>query len=231
MTQGVNMSTEAMGASLRRVPRQDRSEQRFELILDTTAALIDEVGYGNITTSLVAKRVGMSGPGIYRYFDGLQAIASALATRNLTRFIERAAVLMSDESLKWEEAMLGSVEVYCDMYRSEPGFRWLRLGDAIDRHLIDESESNRTVIARLMANIFIERYDVNHRDDLLEHVEVMVEIVDSLTGRAFATNPQGDQFFIDECASIITGYLNDYLARTLESSEAARTAAEAGARR
>ena len=64
-------------AAMRRSPRQDRSTQRIELILDTTAALIDEVGYGSLSPTLIAKRVGMSGPGIYRYFDGLQAIASA----------------------------------------------------------------------------------------------------------------------------------------------------------
>jgi AcrR family transcriptional regulator len=213
------MSIDTGGATLRRVPRQDRSEQRFELILDTTAQLIDEVGYGNLTTSLIAKRVGMSGPGIYRYFDGLQAIASALATRNLNRFLERATAITADETLEWEDAMGGALDAYCEMYRTEPGFRWLRLGDAIDRHLIDETETNRTVVARLVSNLFITRYEVGHRDDLLDHAEVMVEIVDGLTARAFMSNPQGDQFFIDECRRVITDYLSEYLAATLEDAE------------
>ena len=213
------MSTEIAGASVRRVPRQDRSEQRFELILDTTAALIDEVGYGNLTTSLIAKRVGMSGPGIYRYFDGLQAIATALATRNLRRLLERAAELTSDTSLEWDQAMHGLVGVYCDMFRSEPGFRWLRLGDAIDRHLIDETETNRTVVARYMADHFVERYDVYPRPDLLQHVEVMVEIADSLVARAFVSNADGDEFYIAETSRLLTRYLGEYLASTLEEAE------------
>jgi AcrR family transcriptional regulator len=223
---GDDQLSDTTGASLRRVPRQDRSEQRFELILDTTAALIDELGYGNLTTSLVAKRVGMSGPGIYRYFDGLEAIATALATRNLQRYIERASVVMADEDMTWEDALSGAVDVYCDMHRTEPGFRWLRLGDAIDRHLIDESESNRTVVARLMSQKFVPRYEVGHRDDLLQHVEIMIEIVDSLTARAFAGNPDGDQFFIDECRRIITQYLAEYLAATLEEAEKQHRLAE-----
>jgi len=65
----------------------------------------------------------------------------------------------------------------------------------------------------------VPRYEVGHRDDLLQHVEVMIEIVDSLTARAFATNPAGDQFFIDECRRIITKYLAEYLADTLEEAE------------
>lgn len=213
------MSTELTGSSLRRVPRQDRSEQRFELILDTTAILIDEVGYGNLTTSLIAKRVGMSGPGIYRYFDGLQAIATALATRNLQRLLDRAAELTADTSLEWEQAMHGLVGVYCDMFRTEPGFRWLRLGDAIDRHLIDDTETNRTLVARRMANHFIERYEVLPRADLLQHVEVMVEIADSLIARAFVSNLDGDEFFVTETSRILTGYLGDYLVSTFADAE------------
>jgi AcrR family transcriptional regulator len=213
------MGTDISGASLRRVPRQDRSEQRFELILNTTAELIDEVGYGNLTTSLIAKRVGMSGPGIYRYFDGLQAIARALATRNLQRLLERAAQLTSDTSLEWTDAMNGLVGVYSEMFRTEPGFRWLRLGDAIDRHLIDESETNRTVVAKVMAKHFVDRYNVSHRDDLLEHVEVMVEIADSLIARAFVSNLDGDEFFISEASRLLTSYLGEYLASTVDEAE------------
>jgi AcrR family transcriptional regulator len=213
------MGTDITGASLRRVPRQDRSEQRFELILDTTAALIDEVGYGSLSTSMIAKRVGMSGPGIYRYFDGLQAIARALATRNLQRLLERAAELTSDTSREWPDAITGLTHVYSDMFRTEPGFRWLRLGDAIDRNLIDESETNRTVVARVMTDHFVSRYEVSPRDDLLQHVEVMVEIADSLIARAFVANPDGDDFFIGETSRLLTEYLGEYLARTVEEAE------------
>jgi len=213
------MSTEITGASVRRVPRQDRSEQRFELILDTTAALIDEVGYANLTTSLIAKRIGMSGPGIYRYFDGLQAIATALATRNLRRLLDRAAELTADTDLEWDEAMNALVGVYAEMFRTEPGFRWLRLGDAIDRHLIDETETNRTVVARYMTEHFVRRYDVLPRPDLLQHVEVMVEIADSLVARAFVSTAEGDDFFIAETSRLLTRYLGEYLASTLDEAK------------
>jgi AcrR family transcriptional regulator len=217
--QGEHMSAGNTVAHVRRVPRQDRSELRFELILDTTAALINEVGYGSITPSLIAKRVGMSGPGIYRYFDGMQSIARALAKRNLARLVQNAAVLVQDESLEWQDAMAGAVELYASLFRTEPGFRWLRLGDAVDRNLIDEAESNRTIVARLTAEMFVKRYEVSHRDDLLQHVEVMVEIADSLISRAFLVDPDGDPFFIAECARVITEYLAEYLERTLPEAE------------
>ncbi|MDQ1606511.1 MAG: hypothetical protein QOJ18_878, partial [Microbacteriaceae bacterium] len=91
-------------SSARHSPRQDRSTQRVELILDTTAALIDEVGYGSITPTLIARRATMSGPAIYRYFDDLDAIVVALATRNLERYLERSQLLL-EAAADWQEAI------------------------------------------------------------------------------------------------------------------------------
>lgn len=202
---------------LRRLPRQDRSTQRFELILNTTAALIDEVGFNTVTTSMVAKRAEMSGPGIYRYFDDLQAIARALAARNLALFVERTTALLAGEGVdNWQDALDRAVDVYCDLCRNEPGFRWLRLGDAIDHNLIDEAESNRVILSRQIAELFIERYEVDRRrPNLLEHVQVMVEIFDSIVARAFEKDSNGDEFFIAEGRRVIIGYLDEVLSRPI----------------
>jgi AcrR family transcriptional regulator len=201
--------------ALRRSPRQDRSTQRIELILDTTAALIDEVGYSSLSPTLIAKRVGMSGPGIYRYFDGMPAIAAALATRNLTRLMQASQEALESRDAEWQELLGRVIGAYCTLFRTEPGFRWLRLGDAIDRNLIDNADSNRTVLAHQVGELFVERFEVSrNRPDLFKHVEVVVEIVDTLTAKAFETDPKGDQFFIDECTRLATEYLEQFLERT-----------------
>jgi AcrR family transcriptional regulator len=200
---------------MRRKPRQGRSEQRLELILDSLAALIDEVGYNNLSIALIAKRADMSGPGIYRYFDDLNAIARELATRNLARYIEDTEAMLATGKEEWQDALEGAVEVYAQLFRTEPGFRWLRLGDSIDPHLMNEEETNRSIISRHTAQLFITKYDVYHRDDLVEHVEAMVEIIDALCARAFAHNPAGDAFFIAEAKRVVVWYLAEYLERSL----------------
>lgn len=195
-------------------PRQDRSTQRVKLILDTTASLIDELGYGSITPALIARRAGMSGPAIYRYFDDLDAIATALAARNLERYLERSREML-DGAEQWEDAIAGSVQAYSDLYRNEPGFRWLRLGEPITHSLHSTSESNKTLLARSVTELFIERYEVEPRTELLGHVEVMVEIGDSLIAKAFESNPDGDPFFLRECTALMVSYLGEYLARPI----------------
>ncbi|MCU1582498.1 MAG: transcriptional regulator, TetR family protein [Microbacteriaceae bacterium] len=201
-------------SSARHSPRQDRSTQRVELILDTTAALIDEVGYGSITPTLIARRATMSGPAIYRYFDDLDAIVVALAKRNLERYLERSQLLL-EAAADWQEAIAGSVAAYSEFYRDEPGFRWLRLGDPIAGNLLSASEGNKTLLARQVCELFVTRYEVDSRPDLLEHVEVMVEIADALIARAFESDPDGDRFFLDECTRVMVSYLGEYLAQPI----------------
>ena len=155
----------------------------------------------------------MSGPGLYRYFDDLNGIAKALAMRNLTRFLEKANEELAKPDLEWQDALTNMVTLYSGLYRTEPGFRWLRLGDSVSRTLIDGTESNKSVLAKNMSDVFVQRFEVDYRADLQEHIEVMVEIVDGLLAKAFETNPDGNPFFISETARVINGYLEEYLAR------------------
>lgn len=204
----------SQAAPIRRSPVQDRSTQRVELILDTAARLIDEVGYGNVTLALIAREADMSGPAIYRYFTDLDAIAAAIAARNLERYLERSRELLVGAD-RWEDAIAGSVQAYSDMYRTEPGFRSLRLGDSTSPKPHGVSESNKTLLARSVTELFIERYEVEPRTELLRHVEVMVEIGDSLIAKAFEASPDGDPFFLRECTTLMVSYLGEYLARPI----------------
>jgi AcrR family transcriptional regulator len=203
---------------IRRQPSQDRSTQRFELILNTMAELIDEVGYSSITISLIAKRGEMSGPAVYRYFDDVQSISRALATRNLNRFVEKASAVIADGNLEWPDTMLSALDSLCEMHRTEPGFRWLRLGDGIDRNLIDSTETNRKIVSKLLADLFIQRYGDWNRPNLLKHIETVVEIAETLVAKAFETDPDGDTFFIDEARRVVVVYLDEYVARPYDKA-------------
>ena len=44
----------------------------------------------------------------------------------------------------------------------------------------------------------------------------MIEFADALIARAFLVDPEGDSFFIAECATLLSNYLGEYLARPHE---------------
>lgn len=77
-------------------PRQSRSLQRREEILQTTAALLDRVGFDDLTTILIAKELGISVGSLYHYFPNKQAILYALGEQWLeeqTRALQDIAAL------------------------------------------------------------------------------------------------------------------------------------------
>ena len=75
--------------SPRREPLQRRSLARAQQILDVTARLLDEVGFDALTTTLIAREMGISVGTLYHYFPNKHAIMYAMAERWL-REVERS---------------------------------------------------------------------------------------------------------------------------------------------
>jgi len=62
----------------RRRPVQERARQRTQQILDITAKLLEEVGFDDLTTILIAKELNISVGSLYHYFHNKHAILYAL---------------------------------------------------------------------------------------------------------------------------------------------------------
>jgi AcrR family transcriptional regulator len=74
-----------------RQPVQERSRQRREEILKTTAALLERAGFDDLTTILIAHELKISVGSLYHYFPNKQAILYALGEQWLeehTRTLE-----------------------------------------------------------------------------------------------------------------------------------------------
>ena len=74
----------SMGSDIsvnRRVPRQERAEQRVAELLDAAASELAEVGYDAATMKAIAIRAGASIGAAYQYFPNKEALVSALRER------------------------------------------------------------------------------------------------------------------------------------------------------
>lgn len=91
---------DATSAEPRKHPRQRRSAQTVERILDAAARIFDERGYRGTTTNHVARDAGVSIGSLYQYFPNKDALLVGLAERHLAdaadRFGERTARLRDD---------------------------------------------------------------------------------------------------------------------------------------
>jgi AcrR family transcriptional regulator len=74
-------SSSQVDTTTKQLPQQARAQDTFELILETTGHLLDEVGLEKLSTNLVCKRAGLSPPALYRYFPNKYAILRELGER------------------------------------------------------------------------------------------------------------------------------------------------------
>jgi AcrR family transcriptional regulator len=72
----------------RRKPRQDRSRETVEVILEAAAQVFERHGYATGTTNRIAARAGVSIGSLYQYFPNKDAIVVELSRRHITEMSE-----------------------------------------------------------------------------------------------------------------------------------------------
>ncbi|MFE6868970.1 TetR family transcriptional regulator [Kitasatospora sp. NPDC057692] len=217
----MSADTRSHPAPGRRRPVQQRSQERYERILDACAALLDEGGAAALTTKEVAQRAQVPIGTLYQFFAGKEDLLAALAGRNLDRYLHRL-----DERLR-TEAPAGpagftdlAVEEFVAMKRSVPGFGQVDFGLAgpavpsgvdDDRHLLDTELDNNTAVALRLQALGGELFATADPAALTLALRVALEAADAVLKLAFRVDPQGDPAMIAECGRLVRCYLLEQL--------------------
>ncbi|MDP3208033.1 MAG: TetR/AcrR family transcriptional regulator [Rhodoglobus sp.] len=196
---------------LRNAPVQARSTARLTALLDAAAAVVDEIGFERLTTAMVADRAGASIGTVYRYFPDRIALLQALASRNLERVLNRVADEVVDaRHSDWAAAMTGAFEVLADAFRTEPGFRGIRVGDVIDLRPAPNERTYNSVVANRMLDAMVSRFGVPDSAEIRLTFEAAVEVTDALMARAFARDADGDDAFLVAARGATYGMLSGH---------------------
>lgn len=197
---------------LRNEPVQARSAARLGTLLDAAAAVIDEIGFERLTTAMVAERAGASIGTVYRYFPDRIALLQALGARNLERVLTRVGdEVVKPEHATWLEALASAMGILVDAFRTEPGFRGLRVGDAIDLRPVPAERTAKSIVAGRMLDGLIERFGFEDSPELRLRFEAAVEVSDALASRAFTFDSNGDERFLHVGYSVTYEMLAPYL--------------------
>lgn len=145
----------AAGPRKRVAPRQERSIQTYEHLLDVAGQLLAEVGVEQISTNLICARANMTPPALYRYFENKYAVLAALGKRLLDRqnvvlyawldtYAPKGLRAMGEAT---EELLLRTHEVT----RSQPGAIWtLRALRAVPQLAQVRIDSHREAADRMV---------------------------------------------------------------------------------
>jgi len=182
---------------LRNSPVQARSTARLTALLDAAAAVVDEIGFERLTTAMVAERAGASIGTVYRYFPDRITLLQALGARNLDRVLTRVSDAVTDAShTNWRDALDAALGILLEAFRTEPGFRSVRVGDVIDLRPAPNERTFNSIVSDRMLDGLVARFGVPDSDEVRATCEAAVELYDALISRAFARNPRGDDAFI-----------------------------------
>lgn len=76
------MSRDGIGP--RKAPRQRRSQQTVDRIVEAAARVFDEDGYSSTTTNEIAAQAGVSIGSLYQYFPNKDSLLSEIARRHIS---------------------------------------------------------------------------------------------------------------------------------------------------
>ncbi|MFF0431471.1 TetR/AcrR family transcriptional regulator [Streptomyces sp. NPDC004327] len=144
------------GARLRRRPQQARSRARVEAILAAADRILAGEGFEALTMRRVAEEAGVPVGSIYQFYPDKGAVVDALGRRYLEGFktaidelVERAADGELDD-------LVGTmVDVYAELFRSQPGGRALWAGRHLSPELARADEASNALVAEGLERIVV----------------------------------------------------------------------------
>lgn len=196
------------GSGLRRRPRQVRSQERINRILDTAEQVFAEIGFESATTNLIASQAETSIGSLYEFFPNKEAIAHALAERYIEQIDDLYANLFGMAlSLEGNQVVERIVEGLDRFYREHPAAVPLLNGNLTSPHLAAAGASLQLALERRIEEIIAIR-----RPDFPQAKSHLISIVIGTASRSLLV--RADQVplsqrraLVREIDHLVTGYL------------------------
>lgn len=112
----------------RKLPKQERSRQTVEAILQAAAEVFADEGYASANTNRIAERAGVSIGSLYQFFPNKDAILSSLLERHLDEartFMEEEIPRLLQSGMPLETMLDRAVDALMKLHERNPRLMWL----------------------------------------------------------------------------------------------------------
>jgi AcrR family transcriptional regulator len=194
---------------LRRVPRQARSRERLQRLLDAAEGLLVAEGPAALTTTRVAEAAGVSVGSLYQYLPDKEAMVEALAAGYLTEFEGLMDELAAEAAAGagWSDPVGTLLDRFARRYRERPGYRALWFGRELTPELRAADRENKLVLAERLRALLVGLGMVTDGERVRLAARTGVLVADALLQEAFRTDPDGEPALIEEAKVVLRGYL------------------------
>ena len=167
-------------AEVIRRPRQKRSQQRFEAILDSADRLLETLEPAQISIYTLAEEAGLSAPSIYHFFPDAGQVFLALAERYTREFVDLLDQPLPAGIRTWQDYMAARYGHGRAHYNTHAAARRLLLGSGLSASIrARDLENDRVLAQRSMAELS-QLFDIAPSTDLIERFTELLVINDAI---------------------------------------------------
>ena len=199
---------------LRVVPRQARARETVGRILDTAAALLDEVGVDGFNTNLLAARADVRVSTVYRYFPDKSAVILALAERVVSEWdawlLDEFASLDGVEN--WRTGVERATRGLLAQVRELPGHAAIRRAMRAVPELYALDQQDNVRMAEALAHALRQAAPEVTLARARRIARCLIESTAAIVDVALEQSPTSARGLIDELVEMQLAYLDTILA-------------------
>lgn len=199
----------------KRLPRQARSRERVDAILDAAASLLRDGGLAAVSTNRIAGQAGVPVGSIYQYFDNKEDVVRQLGLRSLRRLDDVVDRLVAaEEERGWEELIDLTLETLARLYRSDPGFGAVWLGANVSTELKQADQEHDQELAARIDPILARAVPHLSRAERATACALLVQVTGSVVALAVRHGPRRGRRILEEGKRMLKAYVRDHVERT-----------------
>jgi AcrR family transcriptional regulator len=204
------MSMSSDSSNLRREPQLERGERRVVKLLDTTAAVLTEVGYEAATMTEIANRAGASIGTVYQYFPNKEALVQALRDQYVAEMARRWEQFEEASTTMTVEQMAHHiVELTASFVNEHPAY--YAVVDAPVKY--QRSPQARKRLREGIAKVFRSRKRGLSPETAFRMANVALQILKSMHALYADADPRERQALVKEYKRAVAAYLESRLGK------------------
>jgi len=166
----------------RKKPRQQRSQDTVECILDATARVLCSTGYDRASTNRVALAAGVSVGSLYQYFPSKEALVAALVDRHVEQMTSLVKAKLAEVSTAaLEVAVRTMIESMFDAHRIDPRLHKVLIEQVPRIGKLEHVVGVEREVEALVAVFLAARKDEIRRSKLEAAAFVLCNLVEAVT--------------------------------------------------
>jgi AcrR family transcriptional regulator len=207
--------TSGSSIGARKQPRQARSKQLVDAVLQAAAEVFAEHGYARANTNRIAERAGVSVGSLYQYFPNKDSLLAGLLAQHhadVARVVDGALVLLADPTVPIEDCLRRLVQDLVALHDAKPTLTKALSAATLRDSSLGEGKPDDVdgeARARLAATLLASRPDVRRADDPAAMTAVVSQTTEQLTRWLVHDAPGGlaRAALVDEVVRLLVRFL------------------------